>query len=862
MLLRKITLENIRSYREKTEINIPTGRILFQGDIGCGKSTILSAIEFALFGLGDIDGNALLRSGEKEGSVLLEFEVNNKNYQIFRSLIRRNNKKTTQEEGYIIDGDVITTYSVSEMKSKILKIININEKAQTRTTSVIYRFAIFTPQEMMKQILSEMPEKRLEILRRAFNIEEYSTVKKNTEMLLGWSNAEIRIGSEITKDLQEKETLLYEINNRVSLLATEIEKFNEEISEIHRKVKELKGNIENLKQKEVLVLQLQASIPHLKNTVERNQNSLNQAQDRSIHLKDDLSSITTREILIKQLTPSYEDYLSKKERLKQLESSVKLHDNLEKERTKLDQAIDNARGNLESEIDRLTDEKKADTKKIEMEENSIKEALRILEEKESTLKRSIAQLPTLREESANILSLLSKHITEEITIQQQASKKQREIENIISIGENAPCPICRQKLSVEHLSKVKAQFEQEKLGVEEHIRYLKNTIVTYEQQASKTKGLIRNLENEEENLKAIQRELGKLSEKNNAIESGKKTLQLKASLINENLQNLHKENYSLRERKRLAEILRDMAILANDKKLFAELEQTISKYEFEKIELRYIENIQEIKRKTKIEKEIEDVNLLMEALKIELNLDRQKLHDEQTLLDKNKNAISDLKILEADVEKSQNEISELSQMTSGKRSELKLLESNLNQLEREVKDKKDRNQNKQILQHTNNWLEEHFITAVQDIERHVLQNINEEFNQLFQKWFNILMETGDINVEADTNFTPIITQNGYSLGINSLSGGEKTSVALAYRLALNTMLKKIAGMDNALLILDEPTDGFGKEQLVRLTKVLDELQAAQIIMVSHERELESFVDKIYRVTKDGNRSRINVLGYN
>ena len=862
MLLRKITLENIRSYREKTEINIPTGRILFQGDIGCGKSTILSAIEFALFGLGDIDGNTLLRSGEKEGSVLLEFEVNNKNYQIFRSLIRRNNKKTTQEEGYIIDGDVITTYSVSEMKSKILKIININEKAQTRTTSVIYRFAIFTPQEMMKQILSEMPEKRLEILRRAFNIEEYSTVKKNTEMLLGWSNAEIRIGSEITKDLQEKETLLYELNNRVSLLATEIEKFNEEISEIHRKVKELKGNIENLKQKEVLVLQLQASIPHLKNTVERNQNSLNQAQDRSIHLKDDLSSITTREILIKQLTPSYEDYLSKKERLKQLESSVKLHDNLEKERTKLEQAIDNARGNLESEIDRLIDEKKADTEKIEMEENSIKEALRILEEKESTLKRSIAQLPTLREESANILSLLSKHITEEITIQQQASKKQREIENIISIGENAPCPICRQKLSVEHLSKVKAEFDQEKLGVEEHIRYLKNTIVTYEQQASKTKSLIRNLENEEENLKAIQRELGKLSEKNNAIESGKKTLQLKASLINENLQNLHKENYSLRERKRLAEILRDMAILANDKKLFAELEQTISKYEFEKIELRYIENIQEIKRKTKIEKEIEDVNLLMEALKIELNLDRQKLHDEQTLLDKNKNAISDLKILEADVEKSQNEISELSQMTSGKRSELKLLESNLNHLEREVKDKNVRNQNKQILQHTNNWLEEHFITAVQDIERHVLQNINEEFNQLFQKWFNILMETGDINVEADTNFTPIITQNGYSLGINSLSGGEKTSVALAYRLALNTMLKKIAGMDNALLILDEPTDGFGKEQLVRLTKVLDELQAAQIIMVSHERELESFVDKIYRVTKDGNRSRINVLGYN
>jgi DNA repair protein SbcC/Rad50 len=63
----------------------------------------------------------------------------------------------------------------------------------------------------------------------------------------------------------------------------------------------------------------------------------------------------------------------------------------------------------------------------------------------------------------------------------------------------------------------------------------------------------------------------------------------------------------------------------------------------------------------------------------------------------------------------------------------------------------------------------------------------------------------------------------YSLDVNSLSRGEKTSVALAYRLALNTMTRKIADMDTSLLILDEPTDGFGKEQLIRLREVLDDL---------------------------------------
>ena len=63
-------------------------------------------------------------------------------------------------------------------------------------------------------------------------------------------------------------------------------------------------------------------------------------------------------------------------------------------------------------------------------------------------------------------------------------------------------------------------------------------------------------------------------------------------------------------------------------------------------------------------------------------------------------------------------------------------------------------------------------------------------------------------------------------------------------------------MENNLIILDEPTDGFGKEQLIRLRRVLDELEFAQIIMVSHERELESFVETIYRITKEGGISRI------
>ena len=37
-----------------------------------------------------------------------------------------------------------------------------------------------------------------------------------------------------------------------------------------------------------------------------------------------------------------------------------------------------------------------------------------------------------------------------------------------------------------------------------------------------------------------------------------------------------------------------------------------------------------------------------------------------------------------------------------------------------------------------------------------------------------------------------------------------------------------------LLILDEPTDGFLEQQLDRMRDLLDELDAKQIILVSHE----------------------------
>ena len=147
--------------------------------------------------------------------------------------------------------------------------------------------------------------------------------------------------------------------------------------------------------------------------------------------------------------------------------------------------------------------------------------------------------------------------------------------------------------------------------------------------------------------------------------------------------------------------------------------------------------------------------------------------------------------------------------------------------------------------------------TVEDIEKQVMTRINHEFNALFQKWFAMLVDDPGKQAKVDEDFTPIIQQDGVDQDVAYLSGGEKTSVALAYRLALNSIVRKVStGMGSNLLILDEPTDGFSKEQLGKVREILDELQSPQIILVSHEKELESFADQIFKISKSDGISKI------
>ena len=184
MLLKSIKLKNIRSYADET-LNFPDGSLLLSGDIGAGKSTILIAIEFCLFGFRpkELDGSTLLRHGEKEGSVTLTFDIDEKETVIKRTL-KKGSKSISQASGHIISGDMKKELTPVELKAEMLNILGYPKNILNKSKDLIYRYTVYTPQEDMKSIIKENPENRLDVLRKVFNIDKYRQIRENTSVYI------------------------------------------------------------------------------------------------------------------------------------------------------------------------------------------------------------------------------------------------------------------------------------------------------------------------------------------------------------------------------------------------------------------------------------------------------------------------------------------------------------------------------------------------------------------------------------------------------------------------------------------------------------------------------------------------------
>ena len=230
MKIHKVLLENIRSY-EKQEIVFPEGSCLLWGNIGSGKSSVLLAIDFALFGIQreNLSGAALLRNGASSGSITLNCNIDGEEVVLYRSL-KRGKAGVSQDPGYIIRNGVKEDKTAQELKQLVLDLLNYPKELLTKNKSLIYRYTVYTPQEEMKQILLGKKEERLDTLRKVFGIDKYKQIGDNAKVVVThirakkrlYEGAVIDLPSKILeKEKKEEEKVL--LNSKLQSLKPELE---------------------------------------------------------------------------------------------------------------------------------------------------------------------------------------------------------------------------------------------------------------------------------------------------------------------------------------------------------------------------------------------------------------------------------------------------------------------------------------------------------------------------------------------------------------------------------------------------------------------------------------------------------------
>ncbi len=334
MILESIEITNIRSIR-KQDIEFPSSTMLFFGDVGSGKSSVLKSIEFALFGTlvhGDLSGDSLLRRGRNTASVNLTFSIDGKKYSIKRSLSKDRKGRVSQKECVFTDHDngTRTTYAPTDMRRKILSLLSYSVSRYEKATKIpLFRYTVYTPQEQIKEIIQADPDVRFEILKEVFGIEKYEITLRNIEIIKDYLNDKLReykikieqIG-EPEEDILQKEKVIEETKQQINNIGTEIKKKENKISSQEKIIEEIQKDLDIYSKKIVQIENKESNINEYKAKQRKNKSSLNKIQKEIAGKEEELKNL--KEIKVK--TELSEDQLEN-----QLEKIQKLKSQKEKE---------------------------------------------------------------------------------------------------------------------------------------------------------------------------------------------------------------------------------------------------------------------------------------------------------------------------------------------------------------------------------------------------------------------------------------------------------------------------------------------------------------------------------------------------
>lgn len=325
MILKKVIIENIRSHEYLEFEPASIGVTAISGENGAGKSTIVDAFSWSLFGtrLHGLRNKNYIREGvdakEKTVQVTSYIRVGNTDFMIKRKITSNEGACECKVFSYneeIGDWEFESGPAVTHAESFIRSILNIDEKG--------FLSSVFIQQKQVDQIVSASPTERGQVIEKLIGV---SAITESTKLAREESRALQRAADIIQPGSLEDEK-------------AKVDEFKIKVTTAKDNLKEVEETLKTLEQELVVLRATEQAETELQNHLDSLNTSLDNVKKDDSYLKENLKNYTK---ILKDNSEISIDY-----KLKEI-IEEELSESLEKEK-----AIQNELNNINIQITRYT----------------------------------------------------------------------------------------------------------------------------------------------------------------------------------------------------------------------------------------------------------------------------------------------------------------------------------------------------------------------------------------------------------------------------------------------------------------------------------------------------------------------------
>jgi len=416
-MITSVALKGWRSHKD-SKLNFSEGTNVLIGVMGAGKSSLLDAISFALFGtfpslkakkltMDDIIMNRPKK--EDMAEVVVSFQVGGDIYTVKRTIVRgKGTKAEIRKNNELIDtGTTRTTENVE----RILKV-----------SYDLFSRAVYSEQNGLDYFLTVPKGQRMKKMDSLLQIDKFEKARSSTTSLVNRMKNTITDKTRIVEEMEEKEDFnkvsrlkediarleekQKELKNKMSEVEKEkqkMEKGLEEIKNEMEKIEELEkqrnilsGRIKNLSE-EIESFEIKEKIGDLEKKKKEIESVLEDSDKKLKALEDEMNETTEKK---QKITVSIEDLISKIDNLKSVKGRCPVCDRelTEKHRKKL---IDE-RSEKVSEKEKELKETIVEIKRIESEIREVKESIEKKKEQKFDIERAIEKIKGIEEKKERL----------------------------------------------------------------------------------------------------------------------------------------------------------------------------------------------------------------------------------------------------------------------------------------------------------------------------------------------------------------------------------------------------------------------------------------------------------------------------